>query len=279
MKNVLWPSTFPYVTVLTVEGESLSWAPKKLGGTSKKRRRSASGKSAGKRKKARREVLRRRRLTRLFRLYGSLKAKPAGFITLRFDWNVKKNWTVEECQSCLDKFLRWLQRNFPKCWFIHVMEVSDRNGYHYHIMGRLGQKQIPHGIIRGKWLKITGSSDRESIDMRSFKLGKHIGYVTKPGKAKAMRRLMKKLGKGRSFWGYINKKNMKFYRPLDFTLTRIEMHLFRVGLAYQLAQRPHTASSLVRIFRKKHTGFLGFCTREEITNALYFVDSLFGEEE
>ncbi|MDL2279308.1 hypothetical protein LJC15_01410 [Desulfovibrio sp. OttesenSCG-928-G11] len=279
MKNALSASTFPYEVVLTVEGETVGWSPYKRFGAAKRKRRGAfrGTHRKSKSKKARWEALRRRRLTRLLRLYGSLKVKPAGFITLRFDWNAKRDWTVEKCQSCLGKFLRWLQRNFPKCWFIHVMEVSDRNGYHYHIMGRLGQKRIPHEIIREKWLKITSSSDRESVDIRAFETGKHIGYVTKPRKARAMRQMMGELGKGRSFWGYINKKNMKLYPPKSFLLSRIQMHLFRASLAYQLVLRPYTDSSLRRLFSKKHTNFLGFCTREEILAALEFVGNHVGE--
>lgn len=211
------------------------------------------------------EKARRRSIKALGAVFARLLKKPKGFMTLIFDRAVKE-WELDECLNCFERFRRYLERSFPKCWFIFVMEWSPRSGFHYHLSGRIGEKTVPLDAIRQKWLSITGSTDRESIHFKNYD-PIHFFYVTKKEKAQYTRYLMKKLGR-RSFWGCIHRKLMPLAPEEYIDLDEDQMDMYRVSMRDQIIENGGAESSIHRLMTPANR--LNYETREMREKALEF---------
>ena len=212
-----------------------------------------------------REKARKRSIGTLASNFNRLQIPPKWFITLTFDRRVKKQWSVGECMRCFSRFRRYLERGYPTCWFFFVMEFSRRSGPHFHLIGRIGKKPKPFKQFCEKWLKITNSSWAKAVDRKEYNPLKHLPYVTKKDKAKGTHYLMRKL-QGKSFWGCIHRKKMKFYAKEQYVLCENQMALFRISLHEQIVEKGGAESSLHRL--RTDANRLCYCTQEMLQKAL-----------
>ncbi|SHN51932.1 rolling circle replication-associated protein [Desulfovibrio litoralis] len=249
-----------YFYKLTISGGSISWCSTKPNkGKKAPNRYSKQSSKTVKRKKAR-----RRSIATLATLHARLTKKPSVFITLIFDTKVKAKWKTKECIALFNKFRRYLERSYSECWFIFVMEWSYLSGVHYHLIGRMGKKHVPWGKLRKKWQKITGSSERKTINFKKYK-DLHISYVTKKIKEHNTLKLMKKL-QGKSFWGAIHRKDMPLAPIKELVLDENQWEIFRLCLKRQIINNSSAESSINRL--SHHASCLCYCTSKMIQEAI-----------
>jgi hypothetical protein len=185
---------------------------------------------------------------------------------LVFDRKGNRDWPLEKCQKAFAVFRRWLEYNFPDCWFIFVMEWTRKCGIHYHLTGRFGKKDIPKDVIREKWMKITGSTWSKSIKFLPS-LPHLRGYLTTSKKAADTRHLMKEL-QGKSFWGCIHRKKIPLVPTKRLTFTDDGAFIYKLSLAFQIIIEGGSKNDIRRIFKKN--GSLAFTTPEMRKKSLQF---------
>lgn len=257
----------PQIFYLKVSGGFVSWGAKMPRLWFPHRRRGGWSKSPPqKRKQSKLEKARKRSIAALATVFARLEKPPRGFMTLAFDRDAQDVWSIAECLECFKRFRRYLERSYPKCWFIFVMEWSPTNGFHFHLSGRLGQKPVPCGELRSKWQKITGSSYRRAVHFKAYNPEVHHCYVTKKKiKAARTRKLMRMLGR-RSFWGCIHRKQMPLAPIQRLALDEDQMACFRSELERQITNNNGAESSLDRL--RTDANRLCFNTPEMLSAAI-----------
>ena len=247
-----WKEAYSYRSQtfkINMSGGVVYWAKviEKITGPPRLRGGGGNQKSGKTRKQSKLEKARKRSIASLATLFARLKKPPWWFITLAFDRNARDCWTLEECLSSFRRFRRYLERRFPRCWFIFVMEFSPTNGYHFHLSGRFGQKKIPKKALRTKWQRITDSEYDGAMHFTRYVSSLHCSYVTKKKvKASRTQKLMRQLGH-RSFWGCIHRKQLPLARIKEIVLSDAQMEEFRWNLRNQIIATNGAQSSLERL--------------------------------
>lgn len=219
------------------------------------------------------EKSRRRRIKGLATVFARLTKPPKWFLTLQFDRKVKRKWKVRECREYFTKFRRYLERKYPECWFVFVMEFSDQSGPHYHLIGRFGGN-FSSRAIRKKWLQITGSTRRKAVHLTRYRR-KHPWYVSSAKKAPGTLWLMYRLGR-KSFWGCIHRKKMPLAPFEQITLTLLQFQWFREAMDELLRENSAAKSSIRRLWTDANC--LCYATNEMVRAALRYALELDGEE-
>lgn len=249
---------------LTVRGAAVSWAPEKNTRPKRKHGNQRNKQNLGNRDGKSLERARRRRVTGLSRFWASMNENPRWFITLMFDRKVQRDWSLEECLAIFEQFKRYLRKNFPQCFWIFVLEWKAAGGLHYHLSGRFGQKKVPSKAIRKKWMELTNSMSRKSFRMDAF-VPEHKGYTMKKEKAKNTRHLISILG-AKSFWGVINRKNIKRHPVKVLHMTAYQLQHFKNSMMDYAMAEDHEASTYQQL--NKDHGTLNFFPVDVVEKAV-----------
>lgn len=210
------------------------------------------------------EKSRKRSIVGFMGYVAALKEEPQDFTTLVLGKDVEDRG-IDACREKFDKFRRYLERAFPDGWFLYSMEYSSQNGYHYHLLGSFGRSRVAKKPIYEKWKALTGTTYLKAAQIKPYIAELHSGYLTKKGKAANARKLKRELGRRHS-WGCINKKNLPLHEEQEFSLSELQMDLFRVTLRELIIAKGGAESSIRRL--KNPASFLGYCTAEMVQEAL-----------
>lgn len=210
-----------------------------------------------------------RRHVRLMRLYATLDPDrpPRWFISLVFDRKVRRKWSMQRCRECFARFTKHLAKVYLRCWFIYVWDYSPKAGFHLHLYGSFGKKNVwPN--VRRKWLALTGSDNASMADRARFD-PKMSGYQVSPKKRKHKMHLVKKLS-GNALWGVINRKNLPLAEVKTAVLDRDDLIAFFVSAEHQiLPVKGHNASELGYLYKK--SGCMYFAGAKLVKTALKYV--------
>ena len=210
------------------------------------------------------ERRRRKRISRFAHVLAALSKDPKWHIVLNCDKKAQRVWDIEKALEVFKKFSKWLQKNFPKAWFIWIMEFTPKAGPHFHMLGAFRTKNGSRKAVIKKWQNLTKSNWEEATVIDPFRK-EHIGYLTKPGKAKGTSYLIRRLG-GKGFWGCINRRNMSLYEKETYNLPIAQFQIFRSVLKTLLIEHGAAQSSIDRL--DKGCNGLRFCTHVMLQKAL-----------
>ena len=89
-------------------------------------------------------------------------------IKLRFDptvWDRACTTQFAAAMDCFEQFLRYNEKLCPGGWFAWIVDVNDRQGLHFHMVGSLGR--VDGGLkieaLTRRWLALTGSTKSKML--------------------------------------------------------------------------------------------------------------------
>lgn len=167
-----------------------------------------------------------RRRNGLIKAISRIKSDPSCFLTL----NMRK--MDKEKIHCLKenmfKFFAKIRLNYSDSWFIYKCEYTMFSGFHVHLIGDFIKDDCT--IFNKKkeiyllWSSITGFKFKNLVDIRSFS-PRHYSYLIKPEKKKNDANFISYSGQT-NIWGFINRKNVKFYETYNVKLSKEEAKVF-----------------------------------------------------
>ena len=100
--------------------------------------------------------------------FATITHEPQVFITLSLDPTVWKHATTTQfaaAMDCFEQFLRYNEKLCPGGWFAWIVDVNDRQGLHFHMVGSLGR--VDGGLkieaLTRRWLALTGSTNSKML--------------------------------------------------------------------------------------------------------------------
>lgn len=154
----------------------------------------------------------RRRKGLMKKLY-STKKRPLWFVTLSYPKEMAEILSLDEITDHRKKLGQRIRDIFPNGWFIYSIEHSNKGGFHFHLLGRTGEKKSPiRKWFRRWWLNYTGSDAKNLVHVRKLadeeQADLRCGYLTKRAKFNGHRKVTKFFGNRNSF-GIFNRNNHK----------------------------------------------------------------------
>ena len=106
--------------------------------------------------------------SRAGKLFATITHEPRVLIKLRFDptvWNHACTTQFAAAMDCFEQFLRYNEKLCPGGWFAWIVDVNDRQGLHFHMVGSLGR--VDGGLkieaLTRRWLALTGSTNSKML--------------------------------------------------------------------------------------------------------------------
>ncbi len=217
---------------------------------------------------------RQRSIVGLIRALSSIKGTHQCFLSLIFpkrrigddDYKNKK-------MIYFHIFISKLKYKYKHCKFIYKVEWSRSAGIHFHMIGSLhknkiefDQKRDERGI-RKLWAKTLKIVDKNKIkkaaSLKPYS-NAHISYLCTNGKLKLDMRCCDLIKKSKMY-GFINKKNFKFYKKIIFKLTYAQFNKFKELITKYLEYKNRNIHSYIEQFNKT-VGMFSFISHNVIIN-------------
>ena len=106
--------------------------------------------------------------SRAGKLFATITHEPQVLITLMLDPTVWSHATTTQfaaAMDCFEQFLRYNEKLCPGGWFAWIVDVNDRQGLHFHMVGSLGR--VDGGLkieaLTRRWLALTGSTKSKML--------------------------------------------------------------------------------------------------------------------
>ena len=100
--------------------------------------------------------------------FATITHEPRVLIKLRLDptvWNHSCTTQFAAAMDCFEQFLRYNEKLCPGGWFAWIVDVNDRQGLHFHMVGSLGR--VDGGLkieaLTRRWLALTGSTNSKML--------------------------------------------------------------------------------------------------------------------
>ncbi len=196
----------------------------------------------------------------------SIKSVPTTFISLSVHRTVCKFESVTEEKKYFNRFIRKVTRHYPKSWFWYKFEWGHITKLHVHLIGSLGcgiDNDSCHAKkLRKLWNDANdGVLDRASYHQMDFTKLATFGYLMRPSKNK-LDIICMKIFEGKRRYGYINRKNIKFYPPVTFSLTTEEFFCFQIQCE-EYFRKETTSKYYLKAFKRERT-IISFIPRKVI---------------
>ena len=154
--------------------------------------------------------------------FATITHEPQVFITLSLDPTVWKHATTTQfaaAMDCFEQFLRYNEKQCPGGWFAWIVDVNDRQGLHFHMVGSLGR--VDGGLkieaLTRRWLALTGSTNSKML--RAKAVPDHVWRFLKK-RAKSVSKQKRLTAPANTLYGISRPRNAGVPQaPTTYTVT------------------------------------------------------------
>ena len=154
--------------------------------------------------------------------FATITHEPQVFITLSLDPTVWKHATTTQfaaAMDCFEQFLRYNEKLCPGGWFAWIVDVNDRQGLHFHMVGSLGR--VDGGLkieaLTRRWLALTGSTNSKML--RAKAVPDHVWRFLKK-RAKSVSKQKRLTAPANTLYGISRPRNAGVPQtPTTYTVT------------------------------------------------------------
>ena len=155
-------------------------------------------------------------------LFATITHEPQVLIKLRFDptvWNHACTTQFAAAMDCFEQFLRYNEKLCPGGWFAWIVDVNDRQGLHFHMVGSLGR--VDGGLkieaLTRRWLALTGSTNSKML--RAKAVPDHVWRFLKK-RAKSVSKQKRLTAPANTLYGISRPRNAGVPQtPTTYTVT------------------------------------------------------------
>ena len=201
-------------------------------------------------------------------IFATITREPQVLITLRLDPTVWKHATTTQFAAaidCFEQFLRYNEKLCPGGWFAWIVDVNDRQGLHFHMVGSLGRVDgdLKINALARRWTALTGSTTPQMLSAKPAP--KKVWRFMKD-RLKAVLKQKRLTAPASKLYGISRTRNAgigKLIGPIEVTSARLQK-ILRMLEREVYARNLRTFRKIVRHGRYTLTG----CPQDVVNKAI-----------